>query len=1086
MAQPTLIELGIADDPAPRLAQRLQQAARQAPLFAQAPVIHVATPDRRAREIKQLAGEDYVEGTPERVARELLKRFAPQIRLRTEVERDFDFFAALGRALARQQSQRRASRALVDQLIDACKRIAQVLPRSQRLGPWLNSLGPRGELLAAVMAEYQQRLDADQCHDPEDAPWLVAELLPGWTGLGFAPELVVVQELDRVTPARQALLHALLHAAARGLVVLRRDDQALSFGQAASATMRRLVTDLGGSSGEVPGLPLRPLAPVLEAWCREQPVQQAPELALLRPADRRAEVREVARQIKRAAQDGVALSTMALAFPGHGPYAEWLVEEFRAAGIAFDAPFETVLAEVAPVAAILHLLRVSREGMDRLALIDGLRSPYLPFGAAGVLARVEPATRQAGITGGTNLETDWLRPLQGLEPAPDAPVIDWLRGVLQLLQPFSTRTSPAVDFLDAVLALVRHSGARRVADADARKDPADAGAAMRVSALHAFVRLLEQMRGQFQGAGNPRLTTGELVLALLEQSRSRTVRAPEAPGERVKVLGMRELRGANFDRLWLIGLTDQDLPLAEPESMFLPAAREGLLAGVLGPALAAELCSPVDAATQADFLYAGALAAGRHVTLSFPAMEGDTPFVPATPHARMLTCLGIARLEALPAGDESLAASRAALAVNVARDLCAQAGGKAPGGAGLPLDTALSAGLHGRVMELARGDAANPPGAFEGLVGVMTELQETFNLHGGQARVFSPSQLDSYAECPQRFWSRYLLGVRAPEEPTLDTPANAIGTLLHATFEGFVHRLRDHAGQPATLPRVQDRQPVSLLAAAGGDSAAALALGHQLIGAAFENACEQQGTRGPFWVGLKRAISAGLGGQPDALLGRGILARFIDHEIERNRQGIGIRFVEFSFGKRAIGPDSLDQEIALPVPGGHIRLQGSVDRVDQGPGGLFIVDYKTGQAKTTAEVRDGAAFQLPVYLAAISHVTGTQPAGMAYLRTPVEEQLEERDVTKRGKTPAYDVSDLVQQKLPARLARLVQAMGAGIFIHIPYTAPSKACQWCDYQAGCAVRHPVTAERAARMADIDQEEVPGAYLPQAHLPQGEAT
>jgi len=1077
MARLTLVEIGIAEDPSARLATRLQQAVRDAPLFAPAPVIHIATPDRRAREIKQQAAEDYLEGTPERVARELLKRFAPAVRLRSDVERDFDFFAALGRALADQHSPRRTSRALVDQLIDAAKRVAQSLPPGQRQGAWLDALGERGKLLAAVTRDYAQRLQADQCHDPEDAPWLVAELLPRWVAAGFAPVLVVVQELDRVTPARQAMLQALLANCAQCLVVLRRDDPALAFGQAASATLRQIVRDLGGSQASVTEMPVSPLAPVLQAWCREQPVAQPPQLALLRPADRVAEVREAARQIKQAAHDGVALSLMALAFPSQGPYAELVAEEFQAAGIAFDSPFETVLAEVPPVAAVLELLRVTREGLDRLAWMDALRSPYLPFGSAGVLTEIESATRKAGITGGTNAEQHWLKPLRRLDPPPGAAAMDWLVRVLQALQPFSLRTSPAVAFFDAILDLVRQAGARRVADSDASHDRADAQAAVRVIALHAFVRLLEQMRGQFQAAGNPRLTTGELVLALVEQARSRTVRRPEVAGERVKVRGLRELRGASFARLWLIGLTDNDLPLAEPESMFLPAARETALADVLGPDLAAELCRPVDAATQADYLYAGALAAAQHVTLSFPAQQGDSPLVPATPHARLLTCLGQAGLKDLPAGS-NLAASPAALAINVARALCEPAGGDTAARHAVELDAALRAGLHGRGMELARGDSASPPGAFEGQVGAMAQVQARFNLQGGEARVFSPSQLDSYAECPQRFWSRYLLGLRAPEEPTLDTPANAIGTLLHATFEGFVHRLRAHVGQPAKLPRVQDRTPVNLLQAAGGDTAAAVALGHRLVQEAFDAACEQQGTRGPFWVGLKRAIAASLGGPADPQLGRGILARFIDHEIARNQQGIGVRFVEFSFGKRATGQDALDQEIALPVPGGHIRLQGSVDRVDQGPDGLFIVDYKTGQAKSSVEVRDGAAFQLPVYLAAISHVTGTQPAGMAYLRTPVEEELDEVDVTLHRGKPAYDVSDLVQNKLPARLARLVQAMGAGIFIHIPYTSPTKACQWCDFQAGCAVRHEVAAQRALRLADLDQQEVPGAYLPQA--------
>jgi hypothetical protein len=251
-------------------------------------------------------------------------------------------------------------------------------------------------------------------------------------------------------------------------------------------------------------------------------------------------------------------------------------------------------------------------------------------------------------------------------------------------------------------------------------------------------------------------------------------------------------------------------------------------------------------------------------------------------------------------------------------------------------------------------------------------------------------------------------------------------------------------------------------------------LGYRLIRAAFEQACAAEKTEGPFWEGVKRQVVAGLPGEPDAGLGRGLLARFVDEELARAKQGIGARFVEFDFGKdntpKPDAPDAVPAPIDLPLEQGFIRLMGSVDRVDEGPDGLEIVDYKTGGAKTTAEVRDGKAFQLATYLAAISRLTGNQPRGMSYLLAPTQKKVDRKEVwIQRGK-PAFDVAQLVNEVLPRRLSRVMQALSSGVFAHLPFARPGAPCRYCDYASACARRDDVIEERQHRGDN------PGAYQP----------
>ncbi|MCA8944987.1 MAG: PD-(D/E)XK nuclease family protein, partial [Planctomycetes bacterium] len=175
-------------------------------------------------------------------------------------------------------------------------------------------------------------------------------------------------------------------------------------------------------------------------------------------------------------------------------------------------------------------------------------------------------------------------------------------------------------------------------------------------------------------------------------------------------------------------------------------------------------------------------------------------------------------------------------------------------------------------------------------------------------------------------------------------------------------------------------------------------------------------------------------------------------------------------------PDTVPGLIELEIPGGTIRLMGSVDRVDESPDGLEIIDYKTGGVKTAAEIRDGKAFQLPTYLAAISRIAGTPPRGMTYLQVPTDGAIKNHDVTKFNRKDAYDVNQLVTERLPERLARMLGAVRNGVFLHTPFASPDKACKWCDYASSCGRRADVIAERAQRLAEEETPEVEHVYLP----------
>src|SRR5690606_34918313 len=177
---------------------------------------------------------------------------------------------------------------------------------------------------------------------------------------------------------------------------------------------QQLALELGGGAVPKPALQVAPFAGLAEALLDEQTATRPQALTLLRPVSRAAEVREVARAIKRAHASGTKLSQIAVAFPGEARYRELINETFAAAGIPFDSPFATGVHEIPPVAPLLDLLRVARGRLDRTGLVDALASPFLRFGAKTegerlrLLTQLETATRTAWIVGGHDAKRDWL------------------------------------------------------------------------------------------------------------------------------------------------------------------------------------------------------------------------------------------------------------------------------------------------------------------------------------------------------------------------------------------------------------------------------------------------------------------------------------------------------------------------------------------------------------------------------------------------------------------------------------------------------------------------------------------------------
>lgn len=153
-------------------------------------------------------------------------------------------------------------------------------------------------------------------------------------------------------------------------------------------------------------------------------------------------------------------------------------------------------------------------------------------------------------------------------------------------------------------------------------------------------------------------------------------------------------------------------------------------------------------------------------------------------------------------------------------------------------------------------------------------------------------------------------------------------------------------------------------------------------------------------------------------------------------------------------------DVEVEVPGDRVRLVGSVDRLEAGAGGLYVVDLKTGRhAPTQKEVltmEQLGLYQLAAQAGAFDELTGGERrvsgAEAVYLRAGTSEGWATvRKQPSLEAQPAPDGEDLIPGAatwVHDRLARAAAVVRAGEF---PATRCDR-CEHCAFKSSCpAVR-----------------------------------
>jgi superfamily I DNA/RNA helicase len=778
-------------------------------------------------------------------------------------------------------------------------------------------------------------------------------------------------------------------------------------------------------------------------------------VTLIGTASRRDEVRTICRLIKHLARTapGLDLGSVCVAMARPQLYTDLFREECRRYGIPANITDRYQLSRAPLVVHIINLLNVALSRYRRGDVLRVAASPFFTFGDdrhrlnAAALAGISGALRIVGGSSQWRRKIDLaVEALKARETPPEGTLtaallqearreFELLAGVVSEIDvpmtpgKFAVRLSRMLDALHLRENILKTAGD----DTDGVTERTVRAYAMFLEALDEMVEILERQAGP-ETVHGLRMYVDQLSLAVLRERYN----VRERFGSGVLITSIDETRGLSMGTMIVAGLVDGDFPAPYQPEVFLSARRRKE--------------RERHSQWQNRYLFYQAITNwADHLYLTYPRREGEYELVRSSFVDSFLQIAEVERWEdpaASPFGG-ALFSDDEALAWAATRDE------ESPPGIAPALQPVLDEVRHAVLVERQRMVQNALPGYAGILSGALSDRAQARLSHVAD-RPLSVTQLETYGNCPFKFFARQLLEVRPAQDLDEELTAREKGSLVHDALFEFYRMWREGKGPPIA-----------------GCSDETFADASVLLSRVLEQKLRDLDIPDAFWRLDAELLVGGSGGR------QGFVEEFLRAEQQRQVEAVPEWF-EVSFG--GSGGRNADPHLSQddPVAVGSLRLRGKVDRVELGGDFFTIVDYKTGEVRVKLEeIRRGMSLQLPLYMLAMQSILdergkrGLRPAGGLYyqLKTPIRivpglglALYAPRAFTHSGRSPqvlksAEEFETLLRAAV-ATAEGFVRGIRSGRF---PLTSPENIddiCGFCEFKSACRIQ---TARHVAFMA-----------------------
>jgi ATP-dependent helicase/nuclease subunit B len=399
----------------------------------------------------------------------------------------------------------------------------------------------------------------------------------------------------------------------------------------------------------------------------------------------------------------------------------------------------------------------------------------------------------------------------------------------------------------------------------------------------------------------------------------------------VQITTLEEIRGLQFDYLFIGGMCDGDLPTRyKPEIFYSPSFKKQAY---------------IHQTEERNLFYQVLLTWNKKLYLSYPQTDGGRETVVST---YLNDFEELFKISSITDGEyNELICSKEEIEVEIGKVSFEQIESEVK----RPCDeVGLNLSQIEKAIQIEKLREIDPLAVSSFTGHLFTDKKSDYNkaadfLLSFSNRQYSISQLETYAKCPFKFFIERILKIDAIEEPTEDIEAIEMGNILHNILFQFYSKIRK------LNIKIDSADQTSI----------------QKVRSILDEIAQEQIAKAPFKSPLtfyEKEKIFGIGGNEK----ESILNRFVEYESENNKEFIPGYF-EVRFG--SLKEESSDEILsdAEPIKVDGIKLKGKIDRIDLSiENDTFnVVDYKlSGKKPSLRELKEGISLQLPVYLYAAS------------------------------------------------------------------------------------------------------------------------
>jgi ATP-dependent helicase/DNAse subunit B len=283
---------------------------------------------------------------------------------------------------------------------------------------------------------------------------------------------------------------------------------------------------------------------------------------------------------------------------------------------------------------------------------------------------------------------------------------------------------------------------------------------------------------------------------------------------------------------------------------------------------------------------------------------------------------------------------------------------------------------------------------------------------------FSPTSLETYGDCPFKYFAGEILKLEFPEEPEDEVMGLDLGSFYHRVLKTLFSSLAGRMGGKVDLTDVSDNELIDLL-----------------------NKCIEKEDLDKEFGWLSQTVRELI----ENRIVEKVFPQFMVAEAERIRE----------WNKRGFFPERFEKKIGFDM--GGIKISGQIDRIDIGDNRALVIDYKL-RSSNRKQFFDYINLQLPIYLSALRN-EGIEPYG-GYYRFVEKPHLESGAIWGGRKT----IDELINSAM-SQVEMYVSLMREGFFAPVIQKKDKgfereeievkkdefAPCSWCEFKDLCRVQ-----------------------------------